>query len=146
LKPTVGVIGSGNPENRNDPLAEEVGALLAAHGAVLVCGGLSGIMEAASRGCFSGGGQTIGILPGEKKGEANPFITYAIPTGMGIARNALVVNTADALIAFPGGPGTLSEIAMALKLGKLVVDLGNWDTAGTLKARTAQEAVSMALE
>lgn len=146
MKPTIGIIGSGDPEKRNDPLAEEVGTLLAARGAVLVCGGLSGIMEAASRGCFSSGGVTIGILPGEEKRDANPYILHAVPTGMGIARNVLVVRTSDTLIAFPGGPGTMSEIAMALNLGKTVVDLGNWKTEGTIKARTATEAVTLALE
>ena len=146
MRPTVGIIGSGDPEKRDDPLAREVGSLLAASGAVLVCGGLSGIMEAASRGCFSSGGETIGILPGEGKGEANPYIMYAVPTGMGIGRNVLVVRASDALIAFPGGPGTMSEIAMALNLGKTVVDLGNWNTGGTIKARTAVEAVSLAIE
>lgn len=146
MKPMIGVIGSGNPEKKDDPLAREVGSLLAARGAVLVCGGLSGIMEAACNGCFSSGGQTVGILPGERKDEANPYIVHAIPTGMGIGRNVLVVRASDAVIAFSGGYGTMSEIALALNMGKPVVDLGGWDTQGTLKARTAAQAVSMALE
>lgn len=142
----IGVVGSGDSEKRHDPLANEVGSLIARHGAVVVCGGLSGIMEAASRGAVQEGGTTIGILPGSDKGEANPFITFPIPTGLGIARNVLIVKTADALVALPGGPGTLSEIAMALNIGKPVVDLGKWEIEGTRAASTADEAVLLALE
>jgi uncharacterized protein (TIGR00725 family) len=146
LKTTIGIIGSGDPAKRHDPLAEEVGVLLARQGAVTVCGGLSGIMEAACRGSHSAGGDTIGILPGPDKRDANPYVGYAIPTGMGIARNVLVVRTSDAVIALPGGPGTMSEIALALNIGKPVIDLGNWNTQGTIKAGNAEEAVSLALE
>ena len=143
---TIGIVGSGDPEKRYDPLAEEVGALLAGKGAVIVCGGLSGIMEAACRGSRSAGGDTIGILPGSEKKDANPYIGYAIPTGMGVARNVLIVRTSDALIAFPGGPGTMSEIALALNIGKPVIDLGHWNTQGTIEAETAAEAVSKELD
>lgn len=131
---------------RHDPLAEEVGSIIARKGAVMVCGGLSGIMEAASRGAASNGGTVIGILPGSDKKEANPYITFHIPTGLGVARNVLVVRTADAVIAMPGGPGTLSEIALALNIGTPVVDLGGWKIEGTLGAATANEAVLLALE
>jgi hypothetical protein len=124
----------------------EVGSLIARHGAVMVCGGLSGIMEAASRGAAQEGGTTIGILPGSDKVEANPHITFPIPTGLGVARNVLIVKTADVLIALPGGPGTLSEIALALNIGKPVVDLGGWKIEGTRTASTADEAVLLALE
>ena len=95
----IGVVGSGDTEKRHDPLAMEVGSLIARHGAVMVCGGLSGIMEAASRGAAQEGGTIIGILPGSDKIEANPHITFPIPTGLGVARNVLVVRTADVLIA-----------------------------------------------
>lgn len=142
----IGVVGSGDTEKRHDPLAMEVGSLIARHGAVMVCGGLSGIMEAASRGAAQEGGTTIGILPGSDKVEANPHITFPIPTGLGVARNVLVVRTADVLIALPGGPGTLSEIALALNIGKPVVDLGGWKIEGTRTASTADEAVLLALE
>jgi uncharacterized protein (TIGR00725 family) len=142
----IGVIGSGDPEKRHDPVAIEVGSLIARHGAVMVCGGLSGIMEAASRGAAQEGGTTIGILPGSDKDEANPHIIFPIPTGLGIARNVLVVRTADALVALPGGPGTLSEIALGLNTGKPVVDLGGWKIEGTRSVSTAEEAVLLALE
>ncbi len=142
----IGVVGSGDTEKRHDPLAIEVGSLIARHGAVMVCGGLSGIMEAASRGAVQEGGTAIGILPGSDKDEANPHIIFPIPTGLGVARNVLIVKTADALIALPGGPGTLSEIALALNIGKPVVDLGGWKIDGTRTASTADEAVLLALE
>ena len=142
----IGVIGSGDYDKRRDPLAMEVGMLIARHGAVMVCGGLSGIMEAASRGAHLEGGTIIGILPGSEKNEANPHVTYPIPTGLGVARNVLVVRTADALIALPGGPGTLSEIALGLNIGKPVMDLGGWDIEGTRSVSTAEEAVLLALE
>ena len=142
----IGVVGSGDTEKRHDPLAMEVGSLIARHGAVMVCGGLSGIMEAASRGAAQEGGTIIGILPGSDKVEANPHITFPIPTGLGVARNVLVVRTADVLIALPGGPGTLSEIALALNIGKPVVDLGEWKIEETRTASTADEAVLLALE
>lgn len=131
---------------RHDPLATEVGSVIARNGAVMVCGGLSGIMEAASRGASRGGGTVIGILPGSDKKEANPYITFPIPTGLGVARNVLIVRTADAVVAMPGGPGTLSEIAMALNTGTPVVDLGVWNIEGTAGAVTADEAVLLALE
>ncbi len=143
---TIGVIGSGDPEKCRDPLAVEVGSLIAENGGVMVCGGLSGIMEAASFGVDQQGGVTIGILPGSDKGEANPFVTYCIPSGLGVARNVLIVRTADALIALPGGHGTMSEIALGLNTGKPVIDLGGWKISGTFPARTAPDAVFKALE
>jgi uncharacterized protein (TIGR00725 family) len=142
----IGIIGSGDKRKSQDSLAEEVGRLLGSRGAVLVCGGLSGIMEAASRGCEQAGGVAIGILPGSDKLDANPHIGFAIPTGMGVARNVLVVRASDAVIALPGGPGTMSEIALALKIGKPVIDLGNWNIKGTVKVSTADDAVSLALD
>jgi uncharacterized protein (TIGR00725 family) len=146
LKLIIGVIGSGDRQKSGDDLAENVGRLLGKRGAVLVCGGLSGVMEAASRGCEQSGGTSIGILPGSDKRDANPHIGFAIPTGMGVARNVLVVRTSDAVIALAGGSGTMSEIALALNIGKPVIDLGNWDIVGTVKAGTPEEAVSLALQ
>jgi hypothetical protein len=124
---------------------EEVGRLLAKAGAVMVCGGHGGVMEAASRGAAEAGGMVIGILPGSTRSEGNPHLTVAIPTGMGEMRNALIVRAADAVIAIGGGPGTLSEIAFAVKTGTPVVGLGTWDIAGIVTAVDPGEAVARAI-
>lgn len=122
-----------------------MGRELASRGAVLVCGGLGGVMEAACRGAKGGGGTTIGILPGTDRAAANPFVDFAIPTGLGEARNALVVRAADALIAVGGAYGTLSEIAFALKAGKPVAGLGTWDVDGVTVADSPEAAVNSVL-
>jgi hypothetical protein len=109
--------------------AYEVGRLLAQAGSVLICGGLTGVMEAACKGAKEAGGTTIGILPGPFRSDANPYVDYAIATDMGQARNAIIVRTSDAVIAIGGEYGTLSEIAMALKMGKRVVAISSWDIA-----------------
>ena len=149
----IAVVGAGAADVALAARAEEVGHLLALRGAVLVCGGLGGVMEAACRGAKAGGGTTLGILPGLDRGEANPYVDVAIPTGLGEARNALVVRAADALIAIGGEFGTLSEIALALKTGKAVVGLETWELArgGTVstaivQAGTPKEAVERALQ
>jgi uncharacterized protein (TIGR00725 family) len=118
--------GSGEAELA---LAEEVGAAVAEAGAGLVCGGLGGVMEAACRGARSRGGLTVGLLPGTDRDAANGWVVVALPTGLGEARNALVVRTADAVVAVGGGWGTLSEIALALKAGLPVVGIGTWEPA-----------------
>jgi hypothetical protein len=148
----VAVVGGGAAEPRIAALAEEVGRLLARSGAVVVCGGLGGVMEAACRGAKSAGGMTVGILPGLDRSEANTWVDVAIPTGLGEARNALVVRAADVLVAIGGEYGTLSEIALALKTGKPVVGLDTWEVsrAGELRldivlAATPAEAVEQAL-
>ena len=124
----IGVIGGSETDRTNSELAYELGTHIAGRGAVLVCGGLGGIMEAVSKGVHESGGTVVGILPGTGKKDANPYVTVALPTGMGIARNTLIVHMADVLIAFPGSYGTLSEIAFALASGKTVVYLpGAWD-------------------
>jgi uncharacterized protein (TIGR00725 family) len=125
--------------------AERVGALVAQRGAVLVCGGLGGVMEAACRGAKSSGGTTVGLLPGADRAAANRFVDIAIPTGLGEARNALVVRAVDAVIAVGGGYGTLSEIALALKAGKRVVGLGSWEIEGVEAAESPQAAVEAVL-
>jgi uncharacterized protein (TIGR00725 family) len=132
--------------------AEEVGRLLAEAGAVVVCGGLGGVMEAAARGAAGAGGTVVGILPGRDRSAANPHLTLSIPTGMGEMRNTLIVRSADALIAVAGEFGTLSEIAFALKTGVPVVGLDTWELgkAGHLvdafpRATTPAEAVKRAL-
>jgi uncharacterized protein (TIGR00725 family) len=123
-----------------------VGRELAARGAVLVCGGLGGVMEAACRGAKDAGGRTVGILPGTDRAAANPFVDIAIPTGLGEARNALVVGAADGLIAVGGGYGTLSEIALALKAGKRVVGLDSWDIEGVVAVGDPAAAVAAVLD
>lgn len=124
----IGVIGANETETANYELARELGGHIAGRGATVICGGLGGIMEAVSRGAHENGGTVIGILPGTDKKNANPYVSIALPTGMGIARNTLIVHMSDVLIAFPGSYGTLSEIAFALATGKTVVYLpGAWD-------------------
>jgi uncharacterized protein (TIGR00725 family) len=102
-------------------------------------------MEAACRGAKAEGGTTLGILPGADRAAANPYVDVALPTGLGEARNALVVRAADALIAVAGGYGTLSEIALALKAGKRVVGLGTWEIEGVVQAASPAEAVALTL-
>ena len=116
--------------------AVRVGELIAIAGAVLVCGGLGGVMEAAALGAKKAGGLTIGILPGGSTAEANPSIDVPVATGIGYARNAIVALNADALIAIDGEYGTLSEIAYGIIYGKTVVGLGTWDIRGVIPART----------
>ena len=132
--------------------AERVGRALGERGAVVVCGGLAGVMEAACRGAKDAGGATLGILPGLDRSDANPYVDVAVPTGLGEARNALVVRAADALIAVGGEWGTLSEIALAMRAGKRVVGLGTWElhrggrpVEGILAAADPDEAVELAL-
>jgi hypothetical protein len=123
VKPIVAVIGGSSCSADEAALAEDVGRRLAAGGAVMVCGGLSGVMEAAAKGVRSGGGLCIGILPGTDARDANAYIDVPLATGMGEMRNALIVRVAGAVIAIGGGPGTLSEIALALRIGTPVVGL-----------------------
>ncbi len=127
-KIAIGVIGGSTVDDSNSELAYEVGRHIAQNNAMLVCGGLGGTMEAASRGAAENGGLVVGILPDDTKNSANPFVHIALPTGMGIGRNILIVRSSDVLIAFPGSYGTLSEIALALNLGKTVIYMpGTWN-------------------
>jgi uncharacterized protein (TIGR00725 family) len=123
----VAVIGASNATEWELDCAEEMGTLLAAEGWVLVCGGLGGVMDAAARGCAEAGGVSIGILPGDDRVDASRHLTVAVATGFGEARNAIVARSADAVIAVGGEFGTLSEIALALKMRKPVVGLGTWE-------------------
>jgi len=127
--PYIAVVGPGDAASEQERDAELVGGDLAAAGAVVVCGGLGGVMAAACRGAQAAGGLTIGLLPGDDRSAANAWVTVAVPTGMGELRNGLVVRASDAVIAVGGGFGTLSEIALALKLGRPVVGLRTWDIA-----------------
>jgi uncharacterized protein (TIGR00725 family) len=123
----VAVIGSGDATEEETALAVRVGAAVATSGAILVCGGLGGVMEAACRGAKEAGGTTVGILPGHDRLAANSYVDIAIATGLGEMRNAIVVGCADAVVAVGGEYGTLSEIALALRAGKPVVGLGTWE-------------------
>lgn len=144
--PYVAVVGGGGvvaPQLLS--LAEEVGAQFARRGAVVVTGGLGGVMEAACRGARAAGGTTLGILPGCDRGDANAFVDVAVATGMGELRNGLVVRCADALVAVGGEYGTLSEIALALKAGKPVAGLETWQIEGVRPAVDARDAVALVL-
>ncbi|MDP9296913.1 MAG: TIGR00725 family protein [Actinomycetota bacterium] len=127
--PYVAVVGPNDATRTETEQAEEVGAGLARAGAVLVCGGLGGVMHAAARGCERAGGVSVGILPGDDRDPGSPHLTVAISTGLGETRNALVVRASDAVIAISGEFGTLSEVAFALKIGKPVVGLHTWELA-----------------
>jgi len=144
-----GDAGEGSPEAI---AAEAIGRGLADAGAVVLCGGLGGVMAAACRGVAAAGGTAVGLLPSGSRQDANPWVTVALPTGLGEARNALVVRAADAVVAVGGGYGTLSEIALALRTGTPVVGLGTWELAragvpddGVERATTADEAVRRVL-
>ena len=143
--PYVAVVGPGDASDQEAWVAEEVGAGLAAAGAVVVTGGLGGVMEAACRGAKSRRGRTLGILPGDDRSAANGWVDVAVATGMGEMRNALVVRSADAVIAIGGSHGTLSEIAFALRTGKPVIGVGSWDIDGMVKASDPAEAVARAV-
>jgi uncharacterized protein (TIGR00725 family) len=127
MHPYVAVVGAGNASPEEERTAEAVGRGLGEAGAIVVCGGRGGVMEAACRGAKAGGGTTVGILPGTSRADANPYVDVAIATGLGELRNGLIVRTADALVAVGGEFGTLSEIALALRAGKTVVGLGTWE-------------------
>jgi uncharacterized protein (TIGR00725 family) len=144
--------GGGRVPVAQRRVAEAVGRAVADAGAVLVCGGLGGVMEAACRGAHAGGGTTVGILPGRDRSDANPHVDIAIPTGMGEARNALVVRAADAVVALWGEYGTLSEIALALQSEIPVVGIDTWELGrggkaldAVVRAESPTEAVERAL-
>jgi uncharacterized protein (TIGR00725 family) len=143
----VAVVGPGTDATEAQcALAEEVGARLAEAGAIVVTGGLGGVMEAACRGARSRRGTTVGLLPGLDRGAANGWVDVAIPTGLGELRNGLVVRAADALVAVGGGAGTLSEIALAVNGSLVVAGLGTWELPGVTAAASARDAVALALQ
>jgi len=149
----IGVIGGNEVSDEVAESAYLVGKLIAQKGAVLLCGGLGGVMEAACKGAREAGGITVGILPGKDKSDANPYVEIAIPTGMGYTRNFVIAQAADVFIAIDGSYGTLSEIASALNNGKKVISLGSWklEKAGFVDQRlfvhaaTPDKAVDLAL-
>lgn len=136
------VVGGGDCSPRVREMAEELGRLLAEEGHTLLCGGLGGVMEAACEGAAEAGGIVVGILPGER-GDANPYVGIRVATGMSHARNAIIVRSSDAVIALAGKYGTLSEIALALKMNIPVISLESWDIAGTMKAEDPREAIAL---
>jgi uncharacterized protein (TIGR00725 family) len=155
--PSVAVVGDGDPRgpdaHRILEWAEEVGQLLARGGVSVVTGGLGGVMRAASRGAAGAGGSTIGILPGADPSEANEYVTIPIATGLGVVRNLVVVTAADAVVAVGGRHGTLSEIGLALRMGRHVVTLSSWRLESdhrlggprVHRARDPREAATIAL-
>jgi uncharacterized protein (TIGR00725 family) len=142
----IAVIGAGDAPEGTRRLAFEAGREIAKRGAVLVNGGLGGVMEAAAAGARDAGGHTVGILPGYDRAAANWHVEFAIATGMGEARNAIVVASADAVIALAGEGGTLAEIGFALKMGRPLVALDSWpELKGLERAETPADAVALAL-
>ncbi len=146
-KIVVAVVGAGKCSKKLRDMAAATGEYIAQHGGILVCGGLGGVMEGAARGAKEAGGTTIGILPTESKSDANEFIDLVIPTGFGEARNAVVINSADAVVAFPGKYGTLSEMAFALKAQKPLISVGAWKLGDEIKhLDDPVEAAKLAME
>jgi hypothetical protein len=149
----IAVIGSAEAAEPDIAVAERVGSGLASAGAIVVCGGLGGVMTAACRGAKSAGGLTVGILPGKDVGDANAWVDVAIPTGLGEARNFLVVSSATAVIAVGGEYGTLSEVALALRAGIPVIGIDTWSLIrpngaideGIIEVNDTSEAVEVAL-
>jgi len=145
-KIVIGVVGGHNCTAEVEELAQDLGKKLAKVVDYLVCGGLSGVMEAVCQGFKAENGITIGILPGYDKNSANKYVDIVIPTGLGLARNVLVVKSADAVVALPGEAGTLSEIAYCLQFGIPVISLNSWDIPGVVKVKTVEEAVGKVKE
>ncbi len=131
-KPIIAVVGAGSCDDKIYLLAEKAGELLAQKGYAIICGGLGGVMEAVCKGARSGGGFTIGILPGDNTSDANPYVDIPVATGMGIGRNIIIIRTARAVLAIDGQYGTLSEIAYALQLKKPIVGLQTWEVSGDI--------------
>jgi uncharacterized protein (TIGR00725 family) len=151
--PLIAVCGAAEATPAEAEAAAEVGRLLAGRGAVVLCGGLGGVMAAVARGVASAGGVCVGLLPGDDLRGAAPDLTVAIPTGMGEMRNALLARASAGMIAVGGGFGTLSEIALGLRLGRPVVGLRTWEmrrpdgvAAPVVRCATASEAVDRVLE
>jgi uncharacterized protein (TIGR00725 family) len=153
VTPYVGVAGASQPDARLVTLAEALGRRLAEAGATVLCGGGTGVMTAVCRGAREAGGMTVGLLPGPDRSGGNPYLTVALPTGLGEGRNLLLVRASDALVAVGGGFGTLSEIALALRTGVPVVGLATWGLTLAGKPVTPfpvvespEEAARLALE
>ena len=141
-KPIVGVVGASSASLALQKLALEVGKSIAQNGWILVNGGLGGVMEASAQGASEAGGTVVGVVPGPFTKEANRYVTIPVATNMGHARNVILAHTADCLIAVGGEEGTLSEIALGLKLGKLVVGIETWEIPGVVPVKTPKEAIA----
>ncbi len=144
--PRVGVIGAGTCSPDLSRVAREAGRLIARWGAILVCGGLGGVMEAAAKGAREEGGFTVGVLPSGNPATANPYIILPVPTGMGHARNVVVVQTSQVVIAIGGQAGTLSELAIALKLGIPIIGFKTWDVDPRIRMARSGEELALAIE
>lgn len=142
----IGVIGGSQPDKESRQNAFRVGQLIAEKGGILVCGGLSGVMESASRGSKEAGGLTLGILPGNSANDANVYVDIPIATGLGYARNSLVAMNSDVIIAINGRYGTLTEIAYGCIYGKKIIGIGTWDIDAVIKVKSAEEAVEEAFK
>jgi hypothetical protein len=149
----IAVIGTRQPSPEESKLAEEVGRELAKNGVALICGGLGGVMEDACRGAYAEGGLTIGVIPGDDRKSANRYVRIPISTGIGYARNVIIVKSAQAIIAVGGGYGTLTEIGYALDSKKPVIGLKTWKFSrnnrmdkSIIRAHNAKEAVSKTLK
>jgi len=142
-KKFVGVIGASECDAALAQRAYEIGHGIARLGAILVCGGLGGVMAAVCQGAKQEGGLTVGILPGTQRGEANRFIDIEIVTGLLEARNLIIIRTADTVVAIGGSYGTLSEIGFALRMNKTVVGFETWDIPGVVKVSMVQETLEL---
>jgi len=149
----IAVIGGSKASAQEIKLAEEVGREIAKSKALLVCGGMGGVMEAACRGAVSEGGLTIGILPGTNRADANDYVQIPVVTGIGYARNVIVVKSSQAVIAIGGSYGTLTEIGYALQNVIPVIGLGTWSlskhgetNSSIIQAESAADAVAMAID
>jgi len=145
-KKIIGVIGGSKCSKEAEEIVQNLGKNLTKVVDFLVCGGLGGTMKSVCKGFKEGGGTTIGIIPSYDKEDANKYVDIVIPTGLGIARNVLVVKTSDIVIALPGEYGTLSEIAYALQFGIPVISLKSWDIPGVIKVDTVKEAIEKVKE
>jgi uncharacterized protein (TIGR00725 family) len=145
MTPYIGVLGPGEATSEQIEAAEAVGQALAQAGAVVVCGGLGGVMAAACRGARREGGATVALLPGSDRSAANEWVQIAVATGLGELRNGLIVRSVDAVIAIGGAYGTLSEVALALKTGVPAVGVGTWEIEGVERADSPEHAVRRAL-
>ena len=145
-RPYVAVIGPSDATSQQERAAEAIGRGLAGAGAIVVCGGLSGVMAAACHGAAAAAGVTVGLLPGTDRTTASEWVQIALPTGLGELRNGLVIRAADAVIAVGGAYGTLSEIALALRTNVPVIGLDTWEIEGIDRVGTPAEAVQRALQ
>jgi uncharacterized protein (TIGR00725 family) len=142
----IAVIGGRECDATLYRIAQEVGRRIAEGGAILICGGRDGVMEAACRGAAEVNGISVGILPGDNIADANAYVTIPVATGVGLARNFIIVRSAAAAIAIGGQYGTLSEIAYCLQLGVPVFSLRSWDIKGVIPVETPEQAVDLALQ